>query len=162
MTAVPTNLKDRMMLWHKGLAQVTGAMALSYFGTGLPRGVAVEWARRARIVADDMDAIANGKASALDETGQRVLDCVASPAPTARRETRGVPSADFVDHATQEARDEVAPGSTVTETSESSKPQKSPGPLPQGAGRNADWTGGLDEARAKSAAKKATRKAIKK
>lgn len=89
--ATETNLKERMQLWHKGLAQVTGAMSLSYFGTGLSKGVLVEWARRVQIVHDDMVALAEMRSSELDASGKRVLDIVASPAPTAKRETRGTP-----------------------------------------------------------------------
>lgn len=131
------NLKNRMMLWHKGLCQLTGAMSLSFFGSGLQKAVIQEWADRAHIIAADMQALVDGQPSKLDKAGRAELDYVAQAAATAKRPERGTPKPPV--GPTEETSHEVANPSSAKKCDHatSSRASSQQGAGPKSTGRKA-------------------------
>jgi len=52
-------LKIRLDYWHKAAALVTGAISMSYSGTGISKRVLLEWSKLLRAVADDIEKTVN-------------------------------------------------------------------------------------------------------
>lgn len=77
------DFRNRLLLWHRALAQMTGTLSLSYGGKGVSRAAMKEWASRLRIVAADMESITGVENSRLDRAGRDKLLYVASTAPLA-------------------------------------------------------------------------------
>lgn len=75
------DLRNRLLLWHKVLCQITSTMALAYGGKGLSRAVLRDWSARVRSVSDDLDSITGIETSRLDAAGRRVLRSAGSTAP---------------------------------------------------------------------------------
>ena len=76
-----TDLRQRLLLWHRVLAQMTGTLSLSYGGKGLKKSALDEWATRLETVATDMRSISGPENSRLDMSTREVLRSAARTAP---------------------------------------------------------------------------------
>lgn len=68
-----SDLRARLLLWHKLINQITGSMSLLYSRKGLSRSEAISWADRLQSVSEDIRAVMDGKEFILDNKGQRVV-----------------------------------------------------------------------------------------
>lgn len=82
MTDAGLPLRNRLLLWHKVLAQLTGTLSLCYGGSGLRKASLMDWVERLRSVADDIQAVAENRAPVLDEQGLRMMKSLGATAPT--------------------------------------------------------------------------------
>lgn len=69
-----SELYQRVLLWHKLVAQTTGGLALCSAKKVLPRGEATLWIAALQNVADEMREVLAGRPFILDAKGQRVSD----------------------------------------------------------------------------------------
>lgn len=88
MTDNTTDLRQRLLLWHRVLAQMSGTLSLSYGGSGLKKSALDEWATRLETVALDMRSITSVANSRLDIDQRAVLRSAARTAPLGH-ETEG-------------------------------------------------------------------------
>lgn len=82
LTPDTLDLKNRLLLWHRVLAQMTGTMSLAYGGKGLSKKTLNEWAERIDVVRLDMLSIQGVETSRLDMQGREALRLAARTAPT--------------------------------------------------------------------------------
>lgn len=87
MSEGTVDFRNRLLLWHRTLAQMTGTLSLSYGGKGVSRAAMQEWASRLRTVATDMESITGVENSRLDKAGRSRLLYAASTAPLAHEQS---------------------------------------------------------------------------
>lgn len=80
-----SELYQRVLLWHKLVAQTTGGLALCSAKGKLPRGEAVLWLNALRNVADEIEEVLAGRPFILDDKGQRLVDSTTAKTDRASR-----------------------------------------------------------------------------
>jgi len=68
-----SELRDRLLLWHKLVCMVTGGIASTYVRAGLNRETGQQWVTWLRDVADEIEAVLNGRPFILDNKGKRLV-----------------------------------------------------------------------------------------
>ncbi len=71
-----SELYQRVLLWHKLVAQTTGGLALCSAKGRLPRGEALAWTDALRRVSDEIQSVLDGTGFILDSKGQRLVGSV--------------------------------------------------------------------------------------
>lgn len=66
-------LYNRILLWHKLVAQTTGGLALCSAKGKLPREEALRWVAALRNVSDEIQSVLDGTGFILDTHGRRVV-----------------------------------------------------------------------------------------
>lgn len=68
-----SDLKERLLVWHKLVCLVTGGLASTYVKQGLNRETALQWVTYLRDVADEIEAVLAGRPFILDSKGRRLV-----------------------------------------------------------------------------------------
>jgi hypothetical protein len=68
-----SELYQRVLLWHKLVAQTTGGLALCSAKRTLPREEATRWADALQNVSDEIREVLAGRPFILDDKGQRMV-----------------------------------------------------------------------------------------
>ena len=82
-----SELRDRLLLWHKLVCMVTGGIASTYVKKGLNPETGRQWVTWLRDVADEVEAVLNGRPFVLDNKGRRLVQSGAITTDAARWST---------------------------------------------------------------------------
>lgn len=83
-----SDLYNRVLLWHKLVAVVTGGLALCSAKHKLNRTEAEGWVRSLRDTADEIESVIQDRGFILDSKGQRVVASTDCGAPVSVAEPR--------------------------------------------------------------------------